>query len=1044
MMRRLRASVRGTASLLALTLVMVGVPSALLRWGRWPTAGGTDDWWDRLRDTVVSDAAVFVVLTVVVAVVWALFVTSVVVELVAALRGREAPRILLAGPLQRGARSLVVALVVTFSVSHPSPAPVFAATPTAATSPSPSRSPAVEHEPRVVALPPADPAATAAGSSVVSPAPTLATADGPSTDVVIVQRGDSAWQLAETHLGDGMRWRELWDLNHDTTQPDGRAWTDPQVLLPGWHLQLPIPAPSHPAPAIDGTGDAVHVVEPGDTLSGIAARYLGDPGRYPELVDANRDRTQPDGRRLEDPNLIRPGWRLLIPATGAPAPTVPSLPPVAPPGDLLAPMPAPPTTPPTSPTVPSTAEGPSTTRPTPVNAAPDDHREEGGSRSVPVLAGITGALVLASGLALRFARLRRRRGVRGAHALHVPSTPPEQAVVSAGDVPLVRWAGQAIAELVRDINPRQLTAAPVAVELSETAGIEILWDDQQHAVAPPGWTVTDGGWAWRHPYDPDAPVPVAALPASVPALVTIGQRDGRQLLVDLEGAGLLTVSGPPPRVDGFLRSLAVELAAGDELADAYVYAVGLDTGLEASPGQLERLIHADLEGSLLVVDGVRRSVRDALDAAGLSDTFRARVGAATPIDVTVVVAHGVDADVQALLDSVPERGGVAVVGSIDTVGHVAADVGPSAPGRAHISLGADGTGHLTPLGVAFHAAWLPLPSCTEIGTALGTLADLDNTDALAVEPAPRDALPSSLDQRPGLGFEPADAPAHRGSELLELTWLPDTADARPSSNGHDAAAGTDVPAAGDVDGATGLAVRVLGVPSVPARPQLGRRELILAVLLTCRGGSLSASAVQDAVWGGRPVEAKTVWNVVASTRRALGTFADGTPVMPSVDRVKQLLRLDARVSTDVALLRARFDAASVASSAEAIMLLRDGLALVEGPPFDGAGFDWAHRDQDVAEASTLIGQVVEMLVGLALDAGQVDVARDAVTRGLRGLPGDEALYRLRMRIEHQAGRHGEIIAAYDELTVYLNDLDAEPSAATTALYRELIRQTSPR
>ena len=39
----------------------------------------------------------------------------------------------------------------------------------------------------------------------------------------------------------------------------------------------------------------------------------------------------------------------------------------------------------------------------------------------------------------------------------------EIAVVAAADVPLVRWAGQQIAALVRDLDPRKVTGAPLAV-----------------------------------------------------------------------------------------------------------------------------------------------------------------------------------------------------------------------------------------------------------------------------------------------------------------------------------------------------------------------------------------------------------------------------------------------------------------------------------------------------------------------------------------------------------------------------------------------------
>jgi hypothetical protein len=55
------------------------------------------------------------------------------------------------------------------------------------------------------------------------------------------------------------------------------------------------------------------------------------------------------------------------------------------------------------------------------------------------------------------------------------------------------------------------------------------------------------------------------------------------------------------------------------------------------------------------------------------------------------------------------------------------------------------------------------------------------------------------------------------------------------------------------------------------------------------------------------------------------------------------------------------------------------------------------------------------------------------------LPGNEVLYRCRLRVEHHGGNLAGVNAAYDELVTYLADLEAEPSARTTALYRELVR-----
>ncbi|MGE3836041.1 MAG: BTAD domain-containing putative transcriptional regulator, partial [Acidimicrobiia bacterium] len=91
-----------------------------------------------------------------------------------------------------------------------------------------------------------------------------------------------------------------------------------------------------------------------------------------------------------------------------------------------------------------------------------------------------------------------------------------------------------------------------------------------------------------------------------------------------------------------------------------------------------------------------------------------------------------------------------------------------------------------------------------------------------------------------------------------------------------------------------------------------------------------------------------------------------------------------------------------------------------------------------------IEQTTEQLVDLALEAGLIDVARDAVVRGLRGLPGNEELYRCRLRVEHRAGNLAGVAAAYEELVTYLADLETEPSPATAALFHDLVRPVGRR
>ncbi|MDQ6850293.1 MAG: LysM peptidoglycan-binding domain-containing protein [Actinomycetota bacterium] len=53
-------------------------------------------------------------------------------------------------------------------------------------------------------------------------------------------------------------------------------------------------------------GFAQYTVQPGDTLSGIAQHFYGNPALFPRLFEANRN-------QLSNPNLIFPGQVLRVP-----------------------------------------------------------------------------------------------------------------------------------------------------------------------------------------------------------------------------------------------------------------------------------------------------------------------------------------------------------------------------------------------------------------------------------------------------------------------------------------------------------------------------------------------------------------------------------------------------------------------------------------------------------------------------------------------------------------------------------------------------------
>jgi hypothetical protein len=92
--------------------------------------------------------------------------------------------------------------------------------------------------------------------------------------------------------------------------PPGRRPTPLPAAIP---LAPRAVAPGPPVVSTEALRPAVHRVAPGDTLWDIAGRVLGDPYRWREIWRLNAGRRMADGRRFVDPDLLRPGWRLLMP-----------------------------------------------------------------------------------------------------------------------------------------------------------------------------------------------------------------------------------------------------------------------------------------------------------------------------------------------------------------------------------------------------------------------------------------------------------------------------------------------------------------------------------------------------------------------------------------------------------------------------------------------------------------------------------------------------------------------------------------------------------
>ncbi|MFG1925535.1 LysM peptidoglycan-binding domain-containing protein [Cryptosporangium sp. NPDC048952] len=118
-------------------------------------------------------------------------------------------------------------------------------------------------------------------------------------ETYVVAPGDRLADVAARFLGDPDRYPELASAN---------SLSDADEIRPGQRIVLPSHArdrgaSQYAAGPVQKAGDS-YVVAPGDQLSDVAERFLGDADRYPELAT---------GSGLEDPDDIRPSQRIQLP-----------------------------------------------------------------------------------------------------------------------------------------------------------------------------------------------------------------------------------------------------------------------------------------------------------------------------------------------------------------------------------------------------------------------------------------------------------------------------------------------------------------------------------------------------------------------------------------------------------------------------------------------------------------------------------------------------------------------------------------------------------
>ena len=437
--------------------------------------------------------AVIKVLMVLVWLAWIQLVFCVIVEIRAAVRNAGMPaRVPLAGGTQMMVHRLVTAALLLVTATT-------------------VLSPAFAHH---TAAPPPRPAAVSASAvpAYIAPgqhaAPTAHDEShrAPIEKIYVVKPPigryhESLWEIAQNHLGDGRRYREIFQMNKDRVQPDGSMLTISSLIRPGWVLHMPA----------DAHGPGIEVIAEGH-------HHAGDHGSDARTVSRDHGhQAQGGGHGEAGSGGLAGGGREGAGRHGG------------------------------------TTAAPAAPAPQHGLTFPDEL-----AAASLLAAGVLAAL----GRRRREQLWRRAFGARIA-APAAAAASAEVAMRLGAQEPLtwlldtgLRYLSQSLGQDGR--TPPTVVAAHLSAENLD------LWVTPADLGAPSPWTAVGDGQVWRlpaaalHRLDPEQ---VAGALAPFPGLVSLGTDSGGRVLVDLEAAhGLICLSGPEDTVTSALSAMVVELA----------------------------------------------------------------------------------------------------------------------------------------------------------------------------------------------------------------------------------------------------------------------------------------------------------------------------------------------------------------------------------------------------------------------------------------------------------------------------------------------------
>ncbi|MEV0981265.1 BTAD domain-containing putative transcriptional regulator [Streptomyces sp. NPDC049915] len=948
--------VKAFFAFVALVALVVGVPLALASQVGWPLPSGVPslDW---LQQEITVQTFLHI-LTVVVWLAWAQFTACVLVEVKAAVSGVGVPgRVPGAGPSQLLARQLVAALLLVGATA----ASLTPGLSQLGHSLEGNQKPAVAAAQQTPGLFAQTQEQTADAASAIAEQASHARADSQAkhgdTKYYRIQppegrHHDSLWEIAQRHLGDGRRYKEIYELNKDRIQPDGSRLSEASLIRPGWIMEMPGDARG---------GDLVEMPDDAAQVSPEIQHQIHDYAKSGHHAQGG-DHAQGGGAQGGGAQ----GGGAQGGAHGG--------------GGHVS--------------VPEQRPAPDQHQHAPQH---DQRQQAADDSSFRLGQALLGAPLLAAGLLGALGRRRRQAlwqsaisTVRGRGM--EPPTPSGDAL-DAQDALLVGADPEGVRLLDRSL--RGLAAAlaaesrplPVVYAAWLTGGELHLQLAQPSGKPPAPWQLGQDQTFWvlagsdaRSYGDSDTAAPY-------PGLVSLGTMDDSRLLLNLEAVpGIVSLSGREADRDAVFASVAAELATNGWSDRMTITLVGFGEDLTALAPN--RLRHLDgIEALLETMEAETRQRRGALGAAGHDSVLTGRTG---PAQHARWAPHLVLLAAQPSAEDARRLAELAADASRLGIGYLVGSEGGELPGAAwEMEISGDGKLRAPLLGLELDAQMLP----------------------------------AALRQAVVELFVKAD-PEHRGPDGPTTTppFLVDISE----------------------QGRPAVYARLVGSYEIIGleAPDDERSALLheaLALLLLHREG-VHPRVLSSALWP-RGVTDDVREALLERLRAWLGADPDGTPRL-TTDATGRLV-LAKSVVSDLDVLRSLYHEATqgrgVDSRAVRGRLLTDALVLVRGPLLadrPAGRYRWLTHEIVDAQLPLLVADIGLALSEFHLEKDRAERAIEALNAALKTAPDDERLWHELLRATHATGDP-------ERLAVLAADLVARSGARglpprTEALLDELL------